>query len=64
MEESNNNGVYRYSDNNKRRPELIRDKKLDRNVARWRMKQRGYTQVTKKKSGHSFFAEHWREFVY
>lgn len=39
-------------------------KKIDRNVARWRMRQRGMTQINKKKSGPSYFAEHWREFVY
>lgn len=39
-------------------------KKMDRNVARWRMRQRGMTQINKKKSGSSYFAEHWREFVY
>lgn len=58
------NSVYHYSDNNKRHLVTYHDKKLDRNIARWRMKQRGMTQINKKKSGSSAFAEHWREYVY
>ena len=59
------NSVYHYSDNNKRHLVTYHDKKLDRNIARWRMKQRGFTQVNKKKSGNpSFFSLNWRDYVY
>ena len=53
-----------YGKNNKRKMVLKVDRKLARNVARWRMRQKGVTQINKKKSGSSYFAEHWREFVY
>ena len=42
------------------------DRKLDRNVARYRMRQRGITQMNKPKMGetNSYFANNWRDYVY
>lgn len=43
----------------------IHTRKLDRGIARKRMKEMGLVQVVKHKPGQtSWFASHWREYAY
>ena len=43
----------------------IHTRKLDRSVAKARMKQEGTTQICKHKKGQSsYFAENWRGYAY
>ena len=39
-------------------------RKLRRMVARERMKKAGLTQVCKHKTGRSYFAENWRDYIF
>lgn len=43
----------------------IHDRKIDRGIARRRMKEKGLVKVAKHKPGQrSWFASHWREYAY
>ncbi len=53
-----------YGKNNKRKMVLKVDRKLARNVARWRMRQKGFKQINKDKGSGSFFANNWRNYIY
>ncbi len=54
-----------FGKNNQRKLVTKHDRKIDRNIARWRMKQRGITQINKDKNGNGgYFANNWRDYVH
>lgn len=47
----------------KRVPTQVHTRKLDRMVARKHMEKKGITPINRVKGTHSFFANHWRDYV-